>query len=102
MRAVSLVEAERLEVVEMPAPEVEAGEVLIRVWACGICGSDLTSYKRGLFIGVPGHEVAGVVESVARGCKGGSRVTAPSSSRAVAAASATSAEPATTTAASSL
>lgn len=70
MRAVSLVEAERLEVVEMPAPEAEAGEVLIRVWACGICGSDLTSYKRGLFIGVPGHEVAGVVESVGTGVEG--------------------------------
>ena len=70
MRAVSLVEAERLEVVEMPAPEAAAGEVLIRVWACGICGSDLTSYKRGLFIGVPGHEVAGVVESVGTGVEG--------------------------------
>jgi threonine dehydrogenase-like Zn-dependent dehydrogenase len=70
VRAVSLVEAERLEVVEMPAPEAAAGEVLIRVWACGICGSDLTSYKRGLFIGVPGHEVAGVVESVGAGVDG--------------------------------
>lgn len=70
MRAVSLVEAERLQVVEMPAPEAAAGEVLIRVWACGICGSDLTSYKRGLFIGVPGHEVAGVVESVGTGVEG--------------------------------
>jgi len=64
VRAVSLVEAERLEVVDMPAPEPEAGELLIRVSACGICGSDLTSFKRGLFIGVPGHEVAGVIESV--------------------------------------
>lgn len=67
MRAVSLVEAERLEVVDMPAPEPGAGELLIRVSACGICGSDLTSYKRGLFIGVPGHEVAGVVEAVGEG-----------------------------------
>ena len=67
MRAVSLVEAERLEVVDMPAPEAETGELLIRVSACGICGSDLTSYKRGLFLGVPGHEVAGVVEAVGAG-----------------------------------
>ena len=63
MRAVSLVEAERLEVVDLPAPEPGPGELLLRVSACGICGSDLTSYKRGLFIGVPGHEVAGVVEA---------------------------------------
>jgi threonine dehydrogenase-like Zn-dependent dehydrogenase len=70
MRAVSLVEAESLEVIEMPAPEPEAGEVLLRVSACGICGSDLSSYKRGLFIGVPGHEVAGVVEAVGTGVDG--------------------------------
>lgn len=64
MRAVRLVEAQRLEVVEMPEPEPKAGELVLRVAACGICGSDLTSFKRGLFIGVPGHEVAGVVEAV--------------------------------------
>jgi (R,R)-butanediol dehydrogenase / meso-butanediol dehydrogenase / diacetyl reductase len=70
VRAVSLVEAERLEVVDLPAPAPEAGEVLLRVCACGVCGSDLTSYKRGLFIGVPGHEVAGVVEAVGEGVQG--------------------------------
>lgn len=70
MRAVSLVEAERLEVVDLPAPEAEAGEVLLRVSACGICGSDLTSFKRGLFIGVPGHEVAGIVEAVGEAISG--------------------------------
>jgi threonine dehydrogenase-like Zn-dependent dehydrogenase len=70
VRAVSLVDAERLELIELPAPEAEAGEVLIRVSACGICGSDLSSYKRGLFIGVPGHEVAGIVQSVGPGVEG--------------------------------
>jgi threonine dehydrogenase-like Zn-dependent dehydrogenase len=70
VRAVSLVEAERLEVVDLPAPEVEPGEVLLRVSACGICGSDLTSYRRGLFIGVPGHEVAGMVEAVGEAVSG--------------------------------
>ena len=70
MKAVSLVDSERLEVVELPAPEAEPGELLLRVTACGICGSDLTSYKRGLFIGVPGHEVAGVIEAVGTGVEG--------------------------------
>jgi (R,R)-butanediol dehydrogenase / meso-butanediol dehydrogenase / diacetyl reductase len=70
VRAVSLVEAERLEVVELPEPEPGERELLLRVSACGICGSDLTSYKRGLFIGVPGHEVAGVVEAVGPGVEG--------------------------------
>jgi len=70
VRAVTLVEAERLEVVDLPAPEAGAGELLLRVTDCGICGSDLTSFKRGLFIGVPGHEVAGVVEAVGSGVEG--------------------------------
>jgi threonine dehydrogenase-like Zn-dependent dehydrogenase len=70
VRAVSLADAERLEVVELPAPGAEPGELLLRVTACGICGSDLTSYKRGLFIGVPGHEVAGVIEAVGAGVEG--------------------------------
>jgi threonine dehydrogenase-like Zn-dependent dehydrogenase len=47
------------------------GEVVIRVDRCGICGSDLTSYKVGLFTDtVPGHELAGVVDSVGDGVTG--------------------------------
>src|SRR5947208_8337663 len=65
MRAVKLVEARRLEAVEVPDPEPDANGVVIRVDGCGICGSDLTAYKVGLFTdNVPGHEFAGVVESV--------------------------------------
>jgi threonine dehydrogenase-like Zn-dependent dehydrogenase len=68
MQAVKLVEAHHLERVELPAPEAVPGEVVIRVDGCGICGSDLTSYKVGLFTdAVPGHEIAGVVESVGDG-----------------------------------
>jgi len=68
MQAVKLVEAHHLERVELPVPEAVPGEVVIRVDGCGICGSDLTSYKVGLFTdAVPGHEIAGVVESVGDG-----------------------------------
>ena len=71
MRAVRLLEAHHLEVVEIPAPEATPGEVVIRVDGCGICGSDLTSYKVGLFTdAVPGHEVAGVIEAVGDGVAG--------------------------------
>jgi threonine dehydrogenase-like Zn-dependent dehydrogenase len=48
MRAVRLVEAHHLELVDLPAPEPMPGEVVLRVDGCGICGSDLTSYKVGL------------------------------------------------------
>jgi len=70
VRAVRLLEAHHLELVELPVPEAVPGEVVIRVDGCGICGSDLTSYKVGLFTdSVPGHEIAGVVESVGDGVK---------------------------------
>jgi (R,R)-butanediol dehydrogenase/meso-butanediol dehydrogenase/diacetyl reductase len=71
MRAVKLLEAHRLELVDIPIPEAMPREVVIRVDGCGICGSDLTSYKVGLFTDtVPGHEIAGVIDSVGDGVVG--------------------------------
>src|SRR6202167_1424436 len=54
---------------EVPVPEISAGEVLIRVAACGICGTDLKKIEYGI---VPppqifGHEVAGTVVAVGAG-----------------------------------
>ncbi len=62
MKAVELVEAHELRVVELDKPEPEAGEVLLRVVACGVCGSDVSSYKMGLSSGVMGHEIGATVE----------------------------------------
>ncbi|MEA2637907.1 MAG: L-iditol 2-dehydrogenase [Chloroflexota bacterium] len=71
MRAVKLVDAHLLQLVELPDPEPAPGEVVVRVDGCGVCGSDLTSYKVGLFTGtVPGHELAGVVEALGPGVTG--------------------------------
>jgi threonine dehydrogenase-like Zn-dependent dehydrogenase len=71
MRAVRLVEAHRLELVRLPEPEPGPGQVTVRVNACGICGSDLSSYKAGLFLdAVPGHEVSGLVEATGTGVEG--------------------------------
>ncbi len=71
MRAVRLLEDHHLEVADIPAPEAIPGEVVVRVDGCGICGSDLTSYKVGLFTdAVPGHEVAGVIDAVGDGVSG--------------------------------
>jgi len=68
MRAVKLLDAHVLELVELADPAAAPGEVVVRVDGCGICGSDLTSYKVGLFTDtVPGHELAGVVESLGDG-----------------------------------
>ena len=55
---------------EISKPVLEDGEVLIRVRACGICGSDLHTYRHGMFLelGSPiesgrvlGHEFSGEI-----------------------------------------
>jgi D-arabinose 1-dehydrogenase-like Zn-dependent alcohol dehydrogenase len=58
----------RLELVERDVPSPGAGQVLIKVQACGICHSDSMT-KDGTWPGlqfprVPGHEVAGVIEAL--------------------------------------
>ena len=61
--------AGRVEVEDVPVPRIEAGEVLIRVAACGICGTDIKKIKLG-FVNPPqifGHEIAGTVVEVGRG-----------------------------------
>ncbi len=65
MKALLLREYMKLELVEMPEPEIGAHDVLVRVKACGICGSDVHgldgSTGRRLPPIVMGHEAAGVV-----------------------------------------
>jgi L-iditol 2-dehydrogenase len=65
MNALLLKEYMHLEMVEMPVPEIGPEEVLVRVRACGICGSDVHgldgSTGRRLPPLVMGHEAAGEV-----------------------------------------
>ncbi|MGC1417020.1 MAG: alcohol dehydrogenase [Candidatus Acidiferrum sp.] len=56
------------EIVEREIPKPGAGQVLIKVQACGVCHSDVLT-KEGAWPGiqyprVPGHEVAGVIDEV--------------------------------------
>lgn len=68
MKALLLSEYRKLSVVEMPMPEIAANEVLVRVGACGICGSDVHGYDGSTGRRIPplvmGHEAAGVIEAV--------------------------------------
>jgi len=62
------------KLIERDVPEPKAGEVRIKVLACGICHSDSIT-KEGLFPNisyprVPGHEVAGVIEALGAGVQG--------------------------------
>jgi threonine dehydrogenase-like Zn-dependent dehydrogenase len=56
-----------LEMAEVPDPVAGPDEIVIRVKACGICGSDLHAASRNFRMPpgtIMGHEFAGVVESV--------------------------------------
>ena len=58
---------ERIEVAPQPEPSVAPDEVLLRVSACGLCGSELEAFKNRSPRRVPplvlGHEFCGVVEA---------------------------------------
>ena len=55
---------------EMPTPQIGLGEVLMRVEASGICGTDLLEwYRLHKAPLVLGHEVAGVIAGVGEGVK---------------------------------
>jgi len=58
-----------VRVEEVPVPEVGEGEVLIKVAACGVCGTDIKKIFQG-YVEPPqilGHELAGTVVAVGRG-----------------------------------
>jgi L-gulonate 5-dehydrogenase len=71
MKAVMTNKPYELEVVEMEKPQIEKeSEVLIRVKAAGICGSDVHIYHGtnavATYPRVMGHEVVGVVEKIGK------------------------------------
>ena len=78
-----------VKVEEVEKPKIQDNEILIKVKACGICGSDLHMYKLNLFSpilcrplkkgGIPGHEYSGDIVEVGgkvKGFKEGDRVVA--------------------------
>jgi threonine dehydrogenase-like Zn-dependent dehydrogenase len=86
MRAALLRDFGKLDVEEVPVPEPGPGEVLVRVRACGICGTDLKivagAYKGTWPPALPfiiGHEWSGEVAALGPGTSGlsvGDRVVA--------------------------
>jgi threonine dehydrogenase-like Zn-dependent dehydrogenase len=56
----------KIEITNVPDPKPETGEVLIRVKYCGICGSDVGSYKTGTYEEglIIGHEFSGEIASL--------------------------------------
>jgi L-iditol 2-dehydrogenase len=68
MRALQLSAYKQLDLVSLPAPQPAADELLIRIKACGICGSDVHGFDGSTGRRIPpivmGHEASGIVESV--------------------------------------
>ncbi|CAN5387273.1 galactitol-1-phosphate 5-dehydrogenase [soil metagenome] len=85
MKALTLIAPSQFAYAEAPEPEVGANDVLIRVAACGICGSDVHGMNGSSGRRIPpiimGHETAGVIEKVGAEVEGwapGDRVTVDS------------------------
>ena len=82
MKALLLSEYNQLDIADLPAPVPGTDEILVRVVACGICGSDVHGYDGTSGRRIPpivmGHEAAGVVAAAGGGVskfKPGDRVT---------------------------
>src|ERR1700683_2082276 len=67
MKGLLLSEYKKLDIVDLPTPQPAEDELLIRIQACGICGSDVHGYDGSTGRRIPpivmGHEAAGIVES---------------------------------------
>src|SRR5213083_2277235 len=68
MKAMLLSKCRHLEIADLPKPVPGPGELLVRVAACGICGSDVHGYDGSTGRRIPpivmGHEAAGVVAAL--------------------------------------
>lgn len=62
----------------VPDPAPGAGELVLRVSACGVCGTDLALWEKGLLPAgsIPGHEFCGEVMEAGGGFRAGERVCA--------------------------
>ncbi len=72
VRAAVLVKPKTIELRELPRPAIGADDALLRIEACGICGSDYEQYDGVAphtpdyqqYPVVPGHEPLGVIEEI--------------------------------------
>ena len=62
-----------LRLAELPLPDPAAGEIRVRVGACGVCHTDLHIVEGDLTLPklpvVPGHQIVGTVDALGAGVK---------------------------------
>jgi threonine dehydrogenase-like Zn-dependent dehydrogenase len=83
VKAAFIVAPKKFEIREVPVPEINDNEMLVKIEACGVCSSDMPPYldtgaMRSPFPRRAGHEPAGTVVEVGKNIKGfkkGDRIT---------------------------
>ncbi len=74
MRAAVYLGPKNMQVQRVPMPKCGPGEILIKVGACAICGTDMRIYTHGQKNVVPpaitGHEIGGTIAAVGAGVDG--------------------------------
>ena len=82
MKAIKIIEPFKVEIDDIPMPEVKEGEALLKIKYCGICGADVASYTGNqpftTYPRIPGHEFSAEIVEIPkndRGLKAGDIVT---------------------------
>jgi L-iditol 2-dehydrogenase len=74
MKAAYITGPQQIELCQVDIPAIPEDGLLLKVEACGICGSDLRRWKEGPLPGaepvIAGHEIAGEIAGVGAGVKG--------------------------------
>jgi alcohol dehydrogenase len=66
-RAAVLYGIEDIRIAEFSIPEIQEDDALMRVEACGLCGTDhelFTGHIKATYPMIPGHESVGVIEQI--------------------------------------
>ena len=66
-RAIVQTGPKKLELRELPVPDIDDDSAILRIEACGICGSDVEQYDGIIpvrFPLIPGHEPLGIIEKI--------------------------------------
>lgn len=83
MKAIQITEPGKIEIKEIPMPQLKENEALLKIMYCGICGADVASYTGNqpftTYPRIPGHEFSAQIVKIGendRGLKEGDIVTA--------------------------
>ncbi|HIG42990.1 MAG: zinc-binding dehydrogenase [bacterium] len=66
-QAMALTAPGTLEPIELAIPDIDASSALLRIEACGICGTDCEQFATGMRLPmphIPGHEPLGIIEKI--------------------------------------